>query len=41
QLINLKVDASGEGDVVIRQSPVAGTKVKEGSKIRLYFGKEE
>jgi stage V sporulation protein D (sporulation-specific penicillin-binding protein) len=41
QLINLKVDASGEGDVVIRQSPEAGTKVKEGSKIRLYFGKDE
>ena len=41
QLINLKVDASGEGNVVIRQSPEAGTKVKEGSKIRLYFGKED
>ncbi|WP_066252583.1 stage V sporulation protein D [Neobacillus drentensis] len=41
QLINLKVDASGEGDVVIRQSPEAGAKVKEGSKIRLYFGKED
>jgi stage V sporulation protein D (sporulation-specific penicillin-binding protein) len=38
QLINLKVDASGEGNVVIRQSPEAGAKVKEGSKIRLYFG---
>jgi stage V sporulation protein D (sporulation-specific penicillin-binding protein) len=41
QLINLKVDTSGEGDVVIRQSPEAGSKVKEGSKIRLYFGKGE
>jgi stage V sporulation protein D (sporulation-specific penicillin-binding protein) len=41
QLINLKVDTSGEGDVVVRQSPEPGTKVKEGSKIRLYFGKEE
>ena len=41
QLLNLKIDASGEGDIVVRQSPVAGTKVKEGSTIRLYFGKEE
>ncbi|WP_040204849.1 stage V sporulation protein D [Neobacillus jeddahensis] len=41
QLINLKIDASGEGDVVVRQSPKPGTKVKEGSKIRLYFGKGE
>jgi len=41
QLINLKIDASGEGDVVVRQSPEAGAKVKEGSKIRLYFGKED
>jgi stage V sporulation protein D (sporulation-specific penicillin-binding protein) len=41
QLINLKVDVSGEGDVVVRQSPEPGAKVKEGSKIRLYFGKGE
>jgi stage V sporulation protein D (sporulation-specific penicillin-binding protein) len=41
QLLNLKIDASGEGDIVVRQSPEAGTKVKEGSTIRLYFGKEE
>ncbi|MFL6558964.1 MAG: penicillin-binding transpeptidase domain-containing protein, partial [Bacillus sp. (in: firmicutes)] len=41
QLINLKIDASGDGNVVVRQSPEAGTKVKEGSKIRLYFGKED
>ncbi|MCH6268334.1 stage V sporulation protein D, partial [Neobacillus citreus] len=38
QILNLRVDASGEGDVVVRQSPAPGTKVKEGSKIRLYFG---
>lgn len=41
QLLNLKIDASGEGNVVVRQSPEAGTKVKEGSTIRLYFDKEE
>jgi stage V sporulation protein D (sporulation-specific penicillin-binding protein) len=41
QLVNLKVDVKGDGDVVVRQSPVAGTKVKEGSKIWLYFGKAE
>ena len=41
QLLNLKIDASGEGDIVVRQSPEAGTKVKEGSTIRLYFGKDE
>lgn len=41
QLLNLKIDPSGDGDVVVRQSPEAGKKVKEGSTIRLYFGKEE
>ncbi|MED3624324.1 stage V sporulation protein D [Bacillus thermocopriae] len=41
QLINLQIDASGDGDVVVSQSPEPGTKVKEGSKIRLYFDKGE
>ncbi|KGM46251.1 stage V sporulation protein D [Neobacillus niacini] len=41
QLLNLKIDASGEGNFVVRQSPEAGSKVKEGSTIRLYFDKEE
>lgn len=40
QLLNLKIDASGEGNVVVRQSPEAGSKVKEGSTIRLYFDNE-
>ncbi|MEH7274484.1 stage V sporulation protein D [Neobacillus vireti] len=41
QLLNLKIDASGEGNIVVRQSPEAGSKVKEGSTIRLYFDKDE
>jgi stage V sporulation protein D (sporulation-specific penicillin-binding protein) len=41
QLINLQIDASGDGDVVVSQSPEPGTKVKKGSKIRLYFDKGE
>lgn len=41
QLVNLKIDASGSGDVVVRQSPESGVKVKEGSSIRLYFDKKE
>lgn len=38
-MVNLKIDSSGEGDIVVRQSPQAGVKVKEGSTIRLYFSK--
>jgi stage V sporulation protein D (sporulation-specific penicillin-binding protein) len=41
QLLDLKIDASGEGDIVVRQSPEAGSKVKEGSTVRLYFDKDE
>jgi stage V sporulation protein D (sporulation-specific penicillin-binding protein) len=41
QIVNLRIDASGEGDVVVGQSPDPGTKVKEGTKIRLYFSKKE
>lgn len=37
QLITLKLDISGEGDVVVEQAPKPGTKVKEGSKIRVYM----
>ncbi len=40
QQINLKIDTSGEGDVVVKQAPQAGVKVKDGSTIRLYFGNE-
>ncbi|MED3573512.1 stage V sporulation protein D [Cytobacillus praedii] len=38
--INLKIDASGTGNKVVKQTPEAGIKLKEGSTIRLYFDKE-
>ncbi|WP_059170049.1 stage V sporulation protein D [Bacillus sp. FJAT-27445] len=38
QMENLKVEAKGEGDIVIKQLPQAGTRVKDGSTIILYFG---
>ncbi|KXG10453.1 stage V sporulation protein D [Anoxybacillus rupiensis] len=38
QLFDLKLDVSGEGDVVIDQAPKPGVKVKEGSTIRVYLG---
>lgn len=39
--INLKIDASGEGDTVVKQTPKPGVKLKEGSTIRLYFDTKE
>lgn len=33
-----KIDASGDGDIVVKQTPQPGVKLKEGSTIRLYFG---
>lgn len=36
-MIDLKIDASGEGDTVVKQTPKPGVKLKEGSTIRLYF----
>lgn len=41
QMVNLKIESSGQGDVVVGQSPKAGTKLKEGATIRLYFDKKE
>ncbi|MGG4470421.1 stage V sporulation protein D [Paenibacillus alvei] len=35
--LNLKIEPSGSGDTVIKQSPEPGTKVKDGSTIRLYY----
>ncbi|KOO40742.1 stage V sporulation protein D [Priestia koreensis] len=40
QLVNLKLDVSGTGDKVVSQAPAAGTKVKEGSTIRIYMGEK-
>lgn len=40
-MINLRIDSSGEGNIVIKQTPEAGVKLKEGSTIRLYFGQGE
>lgn len=41
QLVNLKLDVSGEGEVVVQQSPSEGVKVKEGSKLRVYLGEDK
>ena len=41
QLIDLRLDISGEGQEVVKQSPAPGVKVKEGSTIRLYLGESE
>ena len=38
QLITLNIDVSGKGSKVVKQSPEAGVKVKEGATIRLYLG---
>ena len=40
-MVNLKIDSSGEGEVVVKQTPKAGVKIKEGSVIRLYFGESK
>lgn len=39
--VNFKIDASGDGDTVIKQTPPGGIKLKEGSTIRLYFDDKE
>lgn len=37
QFFNLKVDINGEGDKIVKQEPQPGTKVKEGSTIRIFL----
>lgn len=41
QQVELKIDVAGEGEKVVKQSPEAGVKVKEGSTIRLYLGESQ
>lgn len=40
QLFNLKLDVSGDGEIVIDQAPKAGVKVEEGSTIRILLGQK-
>lgn len=37
-LKNFSVEYSGNGDMVISQSPEAGSRISEGSSVRLYLG---
>ncbi|PWW27474.1 stage V sporulation protein D (sporulation-specific penicillin-binding protein) [Cytobacillus oceanisediminis] len=39
--LNLKIDASGTGNTVVKQTPQPGIKLKEGSTIRLFFDDRE
>lgn len=39
--VNFKIDASGQGSTVVKQTPQGGIKLKEGSTIRLYFDDPE
>jgi stage V sporulation protein D (sporulation-specific penicillin-binding protein) len=38
QLMNIKLDISGEGNVVVDQAPNAGERVQEGTTLRLHLG---
>jgi len=38
QLMNIKLDISGEGNVVVDQSPKAGERVQEGTTLRIHLG---
>ncbi|MFC2950200.1 stage V sporulation protein D [Virgibacillus sediminis] len=39
-MINLSVEANGTGDIIMDQQPKPGTKLEEGSKVRIYLSKE-
>ncbi|MDL4841269.1 stage V sporulation protein D [Aquibacillus rhizosphaerae] len=39
-LVNLSIEASGEGDYIIDQEPKAGVKVEQGEQIRIYFAEK-
>lgn len=36
--MDLRLDASGEGEVVVTQAPLPGSKVATGSTVRIYMG---
>lgn len=40
-LVNLTIETSGDGEVIIDQAPAPGTKVEQGDTIRLYFAEKE
>ncbi|MFU0790855.1 stage V sporulation protein D [Virgibacillus proomii] len=40
-MTNLSVETSGEGDYIVDQAPSPGTKVEQGSKIRIYLAKKD
>lgn len=37
QYVNLRIEVNGEGSTVVKQAPEAGSKIKEGSTIRIYL----
>ncbi|GGA83887.1 stage V sporulation protein D [Ornithinibacillus halotolerans] len=39
-MTDLSIETSGDGDIIIDQDPVAGTKVEPGSKVRIYLSKK-
>ncbi|WP_345238782.1 stage V sporulation protein D [Pontibacillus salipaludis] len=39
-MVNLSIETSGTGNYIVDQAPKAGTKVEEGSKIRLFLAEE-
>lgn len=40
-LLNLTVETSGKGDYIIDQAPAPGTKIEQGSKIRIYLSEDK
>ncbi|MBT2216940.1 stage V sporulation protein D [Virgibacillus dakarensis] len=40
-MTNLSIETSGSGDYIIDQAPDPGTKVEQGSKIRIYFSNKK
>ncbi|MFD1849148.1 stage V sporulation protein D [Oceanobacillus bengalensis] len=40
-MINLSIEASGSGDTIIDQAPSPGTKIEQGSTIRIYLDDDE